>query len=346
MDGGDGEGTAPLDAAPQVPTGVGAGARGLAGSPSDFISLALDTVSGLGIPRDYVVRDYWISSCLYHIFESGSSMDMRAYKEVDGESQESAICIFTGGTALVAAWDITERYSDDLDILAGSLSTDISREARRKARSEFSKWIAHPLGFTDQDVELHDSRTSDYRQMRLPIGGESRYLKVEIVSEDVEHDLYEQRPIISLMGRFASDHQRSQYPELGGFNLPCTVPAYTATNKLDALHRRAAKGDFGSLGTRVRDLYDLARIAASEYGDAARAQIPAHAERASRSFGRGSDAVPRPASGYAASLIFRDGSKAQKALKEAYPRLAAFVWGDLPPFDEALELAASLDDQR
>lgn len=328
-----------------LPPGVAAGARGLAGNPAEFIGLVSDTASALGMPRDYVVRDYWIASCLHNIFLSGSSENMRAYREIDGQREPSAVCLFTGGTALVSAWGITQRYSEDLDILAATFSAEASKEARRRARSEFSKWIMQPFGLTDKDVHLEDNRNTGYRKMWLPIGTQQRYLKVEFTSDYVEQSFYENRAITSLMGRFASSAQRKRYPELGGFELLCTAPAYSAANKLDALHRRAAKGQDGELQGRVRDLYDLACIAASPHADAVRTDIPHLAQHAPWSFGRDDDAVPRPASGYASGLVFKRGSQAQEALMKAYPQLGAIVWGNFPSFDEALELAASLDDR-
>jgi len=342
---GGGPNAAPLYGGPSLPAGVEVGAQGLAGNPADFIDLASDAASAFGLPLAYVVQDYWIASCLHNMFRSGSPENMRAYREIDGEREVSAECLFTGGTALVSAWGITERYSDDLDIIAGSLSADISAEAGKKARSEFSKWVTLPFGWADKDVETHDSRHTGHRRMLLPIGGKQGYLKVEIASEHVGGGFYEDREITSLMGRCAPDPALGQYPELGGFDLPCTVPSFAAANKLDALHRRAAGGDLKGLRDRVRDLYDLASIAASQHADSARADIPALAQGASRSFGRGdAGAAPRPVSGYAASLIFKGGSEAQEALRGAYPQLEAIVWGALPEFDEALELAAGLDD--
>ena len=41
-----------------------------------------------------------------------------------------------------------------------------------------------------------------------------------------------------------------------------------------------------------------------------------------------------------------DGSQAQQALRRGYAKVADMVWGDVPPFKEALGLAASLDPSR
>ena len=47
----------------------------------------------------------------------------------------------------------------------------------------------------------------------------------------------------SLIARYSDGELEQEFPELGGFAMPCVREAYTAINKLDALHRRAASGD-------------------------------------------------------------------------------------------------------
>ncbi len=119
---------------------------------------------------------------------------------------------------------------------------------------------------------------------------------------------------------------------------------HTAT-KLDALHRRAVKSHFRRLSRRIRDLYDLALIADSGYSDEVRKDLPSIAEIVHKSFGRGDDGIPRPRKGYASSMVFKKGSEAYRSLEETYSRLDGFVWGKFPSFEEAIELAASLDDE-
>ena len=50
----------------------------------------------------------------------------------------------------------------------------------------------------------------------------------------------------------STDADITQFPELGGFELLCIRPAWTAANKFDALHRRAASGDHKGVRGRGR----------------------------------------------------------------------------------------------
>ena len=345
--------TQPPQAAPAIhrvssedsesPTGVELGSSGLAGNPDNFKQLLNVTADAVDLSRGSIVQDYWLAACLHNLSQAGSQHDMLVYREVDGEQQVSAVCVFTGGTALVSAWGITERYSEDVDLLAVDLSDGGALGTKQKSRSQISKWLNTPLGQADAAIEQFDNRARGYRKMKLPVGRNDEHIKVDITSEKVDASLITRRPVISLMGRFASEEQRNAYPELGGFNLLCTTPPYTAAAKLDALHRRAIEENYRGLARRVRDLYDLASIARSRHADDARAAIPDLADVVSKSFGRADNPTPRPQGGYSDSPLFTKGSDAQESLREVYQDLAEYVWGNWLPFDDALELAASLD---
>ncbi len=151
------------------------------------------------------------------------------------------------------------------------------------------------------------------------------------------------RIVVSQMGRVASVEQLRQFPELGGFEVECVTPAYTALNKFDALHRRAALGHHDGIAQRGRDLYDLARIALSEHARQVRPLLDAAAERVARPLSRRRP-VARPADGYAASPVFAAGTPACEALRSGYTEaVAELVWGTAPAFEDAIELAVSLD---
>lgn len=134
----------------------------------------------------------------------------------------------------------------------------------------------------------------------------------------------------------------SEHPELGGFEIPCVRPAWTAVNKLDALHRRAAAGDLSGLADRARDVYDLWAVAQHhDHAHETRSQVaewwqPAAAQMRAP--------APRPASGYGHSPAFRPGADAYHALQHGYERAVdATVWGHAPDFTEAAAAARSLD---
>lgn len=321
--------------------GVTECAVGLASNPAKFESLALRSEAALGVTELELTRDYWLTACLHGIVTEGGS-DGVIFTGQGRKEVPLAKCAFSGGTALVSAWGITERYSEDLDILALVLDGSGSNSAYKRPLSVISRWIAAAIGVNKQDMTVVHMNNVGFRRTFCKIGGNARFLKIETTVETYQEGLCETRPIMSLMGRFATAEELVKYPELGGFEMLCVTPSYTAANKFDALHRRAVTGDLRGLVIRGRDLYDLASIASSDHAETARSAIPGLAARAVCSPGR-RESVARPPGGYADSILFRSGSESQEALRDGYNRIQPLIWGDVAPFDDAIELAASLD---
>lgn len=330
----------PTDPHDEYP-GVVDGAYGLAGHPDQFKSLARRTRSAIDVSAVDLSRDYWLTACLRGVVTAGGEHGVVTTGHGRKEAP-LAKCAFSGGTSLVSAWGITERYSEDLDVLALVLDETGSNSAFKRPLSVVSKWTAAAIGLGKQDTNVVHMNNVGFRRTFFNIGGNTRFLKIETTVETYQEGLCETRPVKSLMGRFATAEELAQHPELGGFEMLCVTPAYTAANKFDALHRRAVTGDLRGLVIRGRDLYDLASIAASEHAEATRSALPDLAARAASSPGPREN-VSRPPGGYAEGILFRSGSESQEALRDGYERIGPLIWGDLPPFDDAIELAASLD---
>ena len=319
--------------------GIGPGALGLAGAPGRFETLAERVKGGLGIAAREIVRDYWLTACLFGIMSnSPSGLMFRG----GGSNEPLARCVFAGGTSLVSAWGITERYSEDLDLLVLTAEQRPSKSAAKRALGIPTGWVATSLNLLKEKIDTRHMGDVGFRRSHLEIGSEPGFLKIDTTVEPTDEALFETRTVTSLMGRFATSEDFDRFPELGGFEMPCVVPGYTAANKFDALHRRAVAGEINELAKRGRDLYDLARIASSEHASEARELIPVVAERSSTSPGRRQD-VPRPQGGYANSPAFKSGSEPQAALKDGYLAATDLIWGQAPSFDVAVEMAVSLD---
>ncbi len=321
--------------------GVAKGAVGFAGHPDEFKALARRAISSINVSERNLTRDYWLTACLYGVVTAGGEHGM----VTSGHGRKEAPlakCAFSGGTSLVSAWRIAERYSEDLDILALVLDKTGTNSAFKRPLSVVSKWTASAIGLGKEDTTVVHMNNVGFRRTFFTIGPDPEFLKIETTVETYQDGLCEMHPVMSLMGRFATAEQLARHPELGGFKMLCVTPAYTAANKFDALHRRAVTGDLRGLVIRGRDLYDLASIAASEHAENTRHDIPELAPRASDSPGWRAN-VARPPGGYGSSILFRAGSQSQEALREGYDRISPLIWGDIPTFEDAIELATSLD---
>ena len=78
-------------------------------------------------------------------------------------------------------------------------------------------------------------------------------------------DAHERCRVRSIIGHCLPELMED-YPELEGFDLPTVAVPFTAVNKLNALHRRAATLDtLTELAARIQDVHDLGAVAANEH---------------------------------------------------------------------------------
>lgn len=294
-----------------------------------------------GIEDEDVHRDYWLTRCL-HALSVSTGGTGRMFDGHPNPALAESVCAFGGGTSLVSAWDVTRRYSEDLDILC-LMDTATTRNALGRPHNQITRVVLQACGASKADATVDHRGLARYRQTLVPLNGDPVVLKVESTVEEADHTLFAPRRVMSLMGRHATPDQLAEFGELGGFVMPCVVPAYTVVNKLDALHRRTVDPvDVGGIALRGRDLYDLAAVARSGHADEARRRVPALAARASESEVR--KPVPRPEGGYGRSDVFAEGTAAYEAVRRGYSLALTTSWDDnAPAFEEAVVLAASLD---
>ena len=241
-----------------VPLAYPVGSRGFAASGARFRQSVADTAARLGLPTNSVAHDYWIVRGLHGISEAIPPDGEIVLPPVKPRTPDRRISVwgFGGGTALSAAWRITERYSEDIDGLLFLDNSDFSKNAIEKACGK----VAHAVCDACESVH-HETHGRNVKATKIDLDGHPDYLKMETVPQRGLDAAVEPQVVHSFIGQHADDDLLDEFPELGGFTVPCVRPTITAINKLDALNRRAARDDFEGLVVRGRDLYDLWAIA-------------------------------------------------------------------------------------
>ena len=296
-----------------------------------------------GLLPESITRDYYLHRCVHVLADAYPPGEMVAdpYNGVD-----VGWWAFAGGTALVSAHRVTERYSEDLDVLL-TPTHPTGIKARRRVRRHMVQLLVDSL---TGDTPVSYTRTGGRHITTAEINmiGRQEALKVDIVNQNHIADTLETRRSVCLLGRVATEDQLAQYPELGGFEVPVISAVVTAAGKFDALHRRAMLGHYDQVTERARDLYDLACIARSEsHATQTQERLPEIALALAKTGIRRKNAFARPASGYASSPVFQVGHVACDALREGYKRMQPMIFGDYrPSFSEATEAACSLDPGR
>ena len=313
---------------------------GLAAAGQRFGRALTDTSRAVGLPTRVIAHDYWLVRALHGIHAAVPAGGEIVFPPLKSHLPERRVgtWAFGGGTSLTAAWGVCGRYSEDIDGLLFLDNADLSKHVIEKACGQIARAACENC-----EAVRHETHGRMVKRTTIDVAGHLAYLKLETVVLRGTAPEVDSVTVRSLIARHSDDELEQEFPELGGFAVPCVRPAYTAINKLDALHRRAASGDLHGLAARGRDLYDLWEIAQRpEHADEVRASVEAVWESVA---GQIRDSVERPAGGYARSAAFRIGSDESTALRTGYENAVdAAVWGESPKFEDAVAAAVSLDD--
>ena len=323
-----------------TPLGYPLGSTGFAATGARFQQSVADVAEQLALPRNNVAHDYWIVRGLHGIHEAIPVDGEIVFPPIKPGRPQRRIGAwgFAGGTALSAAWRITERYSQDIDGLLFLDNDGLSKHVVEKACGQ----IAHAVCDACESVH-HETHGRNVKATKIDLEGHPEYLTMETVPQHgLDAAMIAPQVVHSFIGTHADDELIEEFPELGGFTVPCVHPKLTAISKLDALHRRAARGDMRGLVMRGRDLYDLWAIAQhQDHADDVRSSVADLWEAAA---GHLRDAVARPEDGYAHSPALQVGTEANEALRHGYEQSTdATVWGYTPQFEDAVEAARTLD---
>ncbi len=319
------------------------GSPGLAGQPRVFAEILHKTIEYTGQDPRQITKEYWLLSSLYAIASETKNEYIR-HPTTDAILGKFA---FGGGSSLMAGWHIVERHSEDVDLIIFASEQNVSaKNVGRLLKMPLEHAVEH-LEPVTQNIEKEVMVTRGYRSMMFDIGTARNYLKIESTLEAPEQGLKlaEPRVLMSNMGKCASAEQLAEFPELGGFQMQCVTPEYTALNKFDALHRRALMDMHESIFGRGRDAYDLACIAKTEHGLYVQRLLDASDFRNARPLSNRPN-IARPKQGYSASPVFMPGTKAHAALEAGYhSAVAETVWGEAPGFKDAITLIRTLDQR-
>lgn len=205
---------------------------------------------GLGIKQIYLEKDYWICRSLKRL----------------SECKESEVAVFKGGTSLSKAYNLGNRFSEDIDI---AITSDPARTENqtKMAISRISKTMSSGL----EEVPNPASRKySKYRKAfyRYPITIENDLssainpgqILLEIVSFANPYP-YQKVTIKSFLTEYLEKAGRQDIIEQFGmhsFEINVLAKSRTATEKLVSLIRHSLAADhISELKAKIRHFYDL-----------------------------------------------------------------------------------------
>lgn len=318
-------------------------AASLFNDSSLFRDVVTETARAYAMSPTKIEADYWLVRTLHSWFTAvGDDRIPRAYSDPkkSAASQSVGRMVFGGGTSLSAAWGITERWSQDIDMILAPIKETTPKQLRRACKSAAMS-AAGQIDCTFKETSRgKDHYFLEFRKERREVSS------VDIAFQPVdEPPLWTQKvPVVSMIGRVCGPNLLETYPELGGFKFSTLGPGTTAMNKLLAQTEMSESGDLDSIRGRARDVYDLACIAKNAD------DFEGHIGRDSKALlwvaeSWTSDGVrARPNDGFASIKSFDPSTREHEALADGYAEvLKEMVWGTTLPLNEAIALAVNLD---
>ncbi|MFO7939939.1 MAG: nucleotidyl transferase AbiEii/AbiGii toxin family protein [Bacteroidales bacterium] len=227
----------------------------------------------LNIHSAAVEKDWWVVQTLAMIQE----LEIAPY------------VVFKGGTSLSKAWNIIERFSEDIDLALDKqfLGIDECKTVKqvKKLRSATRKYINETFipelqekfsnaGYTDVKVELNEEQGKNLEPVQISVfyngctektSYTTPQVKVEIGSRSLREP-FTNRVISSLVGEHYPDKLFADAP----ITVPTVNPERTLLEKLFLLHEEFQKpADEIRVFRLSRHLYDVEKLMQTEFIDLA-----------------------------------------------------------------------------
>ncbi|GMU84978.1 MAG: nucleotidyltransferase [Ignavibacteriales bacterium] len=223
----------------------------------------------LNLPASAIEKDWWVVRTLQMVFQT----------------EIAAYTVFKGGTSLSKAWNLIERFSEDIDLALDKgflgFSGELTKKQVNKLRSESCRYLSesyvHKLqktfiesGFEDVKLQMVDVKSSDEDPVNIIVNyrsltEKSEYITSRVLIEIGSRSLLEPftpRSIQSFVGANFTEREFADKP----VTIPTVIPERTFLEKIFLLHEEFQQPiDKIRTFRKSRHLYDLERLMDTEY---------------------------------------------------------------------------------
>jgi predicted nucleotidyltransferase component of viral defense system len=224
-----------------------------------------------GLPNVAIEKDWWVTMTLRALFSC--------------ECADSIV--FKGGTSLSKAWNLIERFSEDIDIvidraflgfqgqlnrkqinnlrrascayIKDKLKDDLDRKFQENGITDYSLFIQETQDTTKdpQVIEVHYHSLFEY----------DSYITDKVLIEIGSRSLMEPSEIVHLRSILADNYSDSNFAD-GYFDIPAVIPQRTFLEKVFLLHEEFQKPVESIRVNRMsRHLYDLEKLMDTDFAE-------------------------------------------------------------------------------
>lgn len=236
----------------------------------DKLNIFNQTSERSGLPSSAVEKDWWVTLSLNIIFSLPYANQI----------------VFKGGTSLSKAWDLIERFSEDIDLVIdrkhlgfeGELSKTQVKKLRKASYSfigtEFYTDINNELirlGVSDYELVVQETKNTDTDPLIIELRyksltEESDYLKPRVLIEVGARSLMEPVDEKAIISMVSSEFSELPFAEKE-ITIPVVSPKRTFLEKIFLLHEEFQKETkFIRVERMSRHLYDLEKLMDTNHG--------------------------------------------------------------------------------
>ena len=226
-----------------------------------------------GLPGEAIEKDWWVTMTLRALFSC----------ECAGH------IVFKGGTSLSKAWNLIERFSEDIDIAIdraffgfdGELKRKQINNLRRASCSYIKDKLKDELNNKLQEADIHDyslyieeiqDSTKDPQIIEIhyhSLFASGSYISDKVLVEIGARSLMEPSENVRLRSIIADNYPEADFADVY-FPVPTVIPQRTFLEKAFLLHEEFQKPEESIRIERMsRHLYDLERLMDTDFADKA-----------------------------------------------------------------------------
>lgn len=248
--------------------------------------------------------------------------------------------IFKGGTSLSRVFGIVDRFSKNVDLLAG-FPPGATSNARHQVFKQVDAGVTAHLGLAKSDVLVGASTTGvkRYTTYLYPTGESVDSLKEGVLLElgsrggTHPHSQHSFRSVVADFAVAGLGEDGDTWEEFAPFLVEVLAPERTLLEKVAAVHDAAARNDTAALLKHGRHFYDIDRLLSTTSVTTALAALGQDGLPAlvtdidSHSAAVGFTWTPRPSGGYADSPAFDPTHESRAAILTAYQNAQTLIHG-------------------
>ena len=239
-------------------------------------NIFLEISKKMTLPPAAIEKDWWVVRTLQLVFQTAIAEHT----------------VFKGGTSLSKAWNLIDRFSEDIDLaldrkFLGFEKEDLEMSGSqvRKLREQSLKYISstyfpllqktfHDAGFTGVKLQLSEIKSKDEDPVKIEVSyptvtEKSEYLPPRVLVEIGSRSLIE--PFTDKMfSSFVGEHFKGRSFADNSISIPTVNPERTFLEKIFLLHEEYQKPAGKIKVDRLsRHLYDIEKMMDTEFAEKA-----------------------------------------------------------------------------